>query len=641
MIRFLLTVLLFISSTEISFADKGRSFLKTKDGVIIYPTDSLSTLHSIQLQVIANNIIRVIACPNPEFNNPKSLVVVYEKPAPADWDLLPEKDDKITLKTKLLTAVADLKTGIVVFYDATGNRILAEKIQGSGFSKTVFEGERTYLVRRNFETAKDDAWYGLGQHQDGLMNYKGNQVLLFQNNTEVAVPFLISSKNYGILWDNNSITKAGDTRPYNELSSLKLFSQEGDKGWLSAIYRNDKKRPGTILMNKAESDINYEYLNDSKRLLPATFKPETGSITWEGNLASGINGIHKLRFTYAGYIKVWLNGKLILDRWRQAWNPGSAIIDLPLEKDKKTAIKIQWEPDGSESYISCKWKEPADIHEENSFGFSSEAGKYLDYYFIYGDNMDEVIGGYRTLTGKATMLPIWAFGLWQSRERYKTQEEILNTVQEFRKRKIPLDNIVLDWNYWKQDHWGSQEFDNSRFSNPDSLIKVLHEKFHTRFMISVWPKFYEGINAYKEFDSKGWLYKRNIADRQRDWIGQGYVSTFYDAFNEKAQKGFWNLLNEKLYKKGVDAWWMDASEPDILSNVSPAKRKEQMYPLAAGNTAELLNAYPLVNAKGIYEGQRSVDTNKRVFILTRSGFSGMQRYAAATWSGDIASRWHD
>jgi alpha-D-xyloside xylohydrolase len=160
-------------------------------------------------------------------------------------------------------------------------------------------------------------------------------------------------------------------------------------------------------------------------------------------------------------------------------------------------------------------------------------------------------------------------------------------------------------------------------------------------MISVWPKFYEGIDAYKKFDEKGWLYKRNIADRQRDWIAQGYTSTFYDAFNEGARKGFWNLIHDKLYVKGIDAWWMDASEPDILSNVSPERRKLQMTPTALGSAAEFMNAYPLQNAKGIYEGQRGVDNNKRVFLLTRSGFAGSQRYAASIWSGDIASRWED
>ncbi len=278
---------------------------------------------------------------------------------------------------------------------------------------------------------------------------------------------------------------------------------------------------------------------------------------------------------------------------------------------------------------------------QNSFSFSSEAGQQVDYYFIYGNNMDEVISGYRTLTGKAPIVPKWALGFWQSRERYKTENEILSTVDEFRKRKIPIDNIVLDWSYWPENKWGSQDFDEMRFPSPDSMIDLLHKKYHTQIMISVWPKFYEGISAYNEFDKNGWLYKRNIADRQRDWIGNGYISTFYDAFNADARNGFWNLIDKKLYSKGIDAWWMDASEPDIVSNVSPQERKLLMTPTALGSSAAYLNAYPLENAKGIYEGQRSTDPDKRVFLLTRSGFAGSQRYAAAIWSGDIGSTWRD
>ncbi len=640
---FLSLLFSFILVPMIGFSNTGDPYQKMKDGVIIYPTSMVAgNVKAVRLQVISDHIIRVISTPEKTFTDVKSLVTVYKNEPYSNWEIVDSSDmGKVSIRTKSTTAVADLNSGTVVFYDANGNQLLAEKTTPAKFDKVVFKGERSYQVNQEFETTAGDAWYGLGQHQDGLVNYKGKQVFLFQNNTEVAIPFLISLKNYGILWDNNSLTKAGDTRSYHELKDLKLFSKEGDAGWLTASYCNDKNKPDDVLFQKAESVINYEFLNDTKLLLPADFKPATGSITWEGNIASGINGSHAFRFTYAGYLKVWVDGKMILDRWRQAWNPGSAIVDLPLEENKKVAIKILWEPDGGESYVSCKWMEPVAAANENSFGFASEAGQHGDYYFITGNNMDEVISGYRTLTGKATMLPLWAYGFWQSRERYKTQEDVLGVVQEFRKRKIPLDNIVLDWNYWKQAEWGSQEFDPARFSNPDSMIKLVHDKYNAHFMISAWPKFYEGIKAYNEFDKKGWLYKRNIADRQRDWIAQGYVSTFYDAFNEDAQKGFWKLLHEKLYKKGVDAWWMDASEPDILSNVSSLKRKEQMYPLAAGNTAEYLNAYPLENAKGIYEGQRSVDPNKRVFILTRSGFSGMQRYAAATWSGDIASRWHD
>ena len=200
---------------------------------------------------------------------------------------------------------------------------------------------------------------------------------------------------------------------------------------------------------------------------------------------------------------------------------------------------------------------------------------------------------------------------------------------------------MQDWFYWKEHQWGSQEFDEARFPSPDNMIKTLHEQYHTRFMISVWPKFYKGVSAYNDFNKKGWLYKRNINDSVRDWVGPGYHSTFYDVFNEGARKGFWDLINKKIYSKGVDAWWMDASEPDILSNVNPQKRKELMSPTALGPAALVLNAYPMLNVKGIYEGQREANPNNRVFILTRSAFAGSQSYGAATWSGDIAARWED
>lgn len=623
-------------------AGDSNPFIKTKDGIVVYPDPALSgNTRVVKLQVISNNIIRVVAGPERELPAKKSFSTCYTLDPAAKWEVLTDKEYAL-VKTKSLTAKIHLKTGAVSFTDVKGNKIIGEKqVNGRSFKPAVFEGKPSYGVAQTFVLGDDDALYGLGQHQDDLFNYRNYQVSLFQNNTEVAVPFLISSKSYGILWDNYSITSVGDTRTYRPLSALELSSKEGEAGWLTASYSNDSRNPANTILTRAESVINMEFLNDSKLQLPKEFIPATGVVNWQGNIASGISGDHKFRFTYGGYLKVWIGEKLVLDRWRQAWNPGSAILDVPMQKGKKYAVRIEWIPAGTESYISAKWLEPLPQSQKNQYSFSSEAGQMLDYYFVHGNNMDEVIAGYRKLTGKAVLMPKWAFGKWQSRERYKTADEILNTVKEFRRRRIPLDNIVLDWSYWKENAWGSQEFDSSRFPNPDSMIQVLHKEYNTQFMISVWPKFYEGIPAYKEFDQKGWLYKRNIADRQRDWIAQGYVSTFYDVFNEDAQKGFWELLNKKLYSKGVDAWWMDASEPDILSNVSPEKRKEQMAGLSGGTAAENLNAYPLLNAKGIYEGQRSVSPDKRVLLLTRSGFAGSQRYAAVIWSGDVAARWHD
>ena len=635
--------LAFIFFQDASYAqDHPGSFKQVDDGVIIYPDPRLSgNAQLVKLQVIADDIIRVIASADKSLQQRNSLAVNFSDTTKPVW-YVKQSGTKLTLATKEIKAIADLQTGAVSFTDLNGKTIIAEReIKGRVIAPAVFEGESLYSIRQTFETSADDAFYGLGQHQEDAFNYKGQQVLFFQNNTEVAIPFLVSRKNYGILWDNYSLSRWGDVRNWQPLSALKLFDKNGVQGWLTASYSNDRNKPSEVAFEKAESEINYPYVNDSKMKLPNEFAVSNGMITWQGSFASGNAGLHKIRVTYAGYIKVWIDNKLVLDRWRQAWNPGAGVINTDMQKDKKYSIKIEWIPDGGESYLTANWLPPVPENDVNTFSFESEAGRQVDYYFIAGKNMDNVIDGYRRLTGKAQIVPKWAMGFWQSRERYKTQNEILETVAEFRKRKIPLDNIVLDWSYWKQDDWGSQEFDATRFPNPDSMISALHKNYKTRLMISVWPKFYEGITAYKEFENKGWLYQRNIADRQRDWIAQGYTSTFYDAFNEEARKGFWKLIHDRLYVKGIDAWWMDASEPDILSNVSPERRKQQMSPTAIGTAAEYLNAYPLQNAKGIYEGQRSADNNKRVFLLTRSGFAGSQRYAATIWSGDIASRWYD
>ena len=637
--KFRYTLFLLIFITQV-FAQPGK-FIKTADGIIVYPGQTIpGNALVVRLQVINNNIIRVTASATPQLPGVTSLITVLNKPLAIVWSAV-KNGDNVILKTVAVTASINLSTGAVSFFDRSGQPILSErKNNGRKIIPVVYEGQRSYSISQTFETTADDAYYGLGQHQGDQFNYKGGQVLLFQNNTEVAIPFLISSKNYGILWDNYSVTKVGDVRNFLPLSALKLFSKDGDYGWLTASYYNDKNKPGEVAFTKAESEIDYPYLGDTKTKLPAEFKVANGIVTYEGSVASDFEGIHTFKINYAGYCKVWIEGILLADRWRQSWNPGTAILNYNFEKGKKYPIKIEWIPDGGESYLAVNWLNPVEAKDANAYTFSSEAGKQLDYYFIYGSNTDEVISGYRTITGKATIVPKWAMGFWQSRERYKTQDELLNVVDEFRKRKIPLDNIVLDWNYWKQNEWGTQDFDAARFANPDSMISAVH-KNHAHFMISAWPKFYEGIPIYNEFNKKGWLYKRNIADRQRDWIAQGYISTFYDAFNNDAKKGFWDLLNKKLFSKGVDAWWMDASEPDILSNVSPEKRKALMTPTAVGIAAEYLNAYPLENAKGIYYGQRSVKPDQRVFLLTRSGFAGSQHYAASIWSGDIASRWTD
>jgi alpha-D-xyloside xylohydrolase len=336
---------------------------------------------------------------------------------------------------------------------------------------------------------------------------------------------------------------------------------------------------------------------------------------------------------------MWLNGELIVDNWRQNWLPWTHLPELKMEKGKRYDIRIDWVHTGG--YIGLKCLTPQDKLYDEYVSLYSEVADQIDYYFIAGDNTDQVIQGYREATGQVPMMPKWALGFWQCRERYQTQDQLLDVVREFRKRQIPIDNIVQDWFYWPEDQWGSHDFDASRFPDPEGMVNTLHNDLHTRIMISVWPKFYVGTRHYNAMNARGVLYARNVEKKERDWVGPGYISTFYDPYSEEARDLFWEQINTKLFSKGFDAWWLDATEPDIHSNLSRAETLLRIGPTALGTAARYLNTYSLMNARGIYENQRLIKPDQRVFILTRSAFAGQQRYSAVTWSGDIATRWFD
>ena len=341
-------------------------------------------------------------------------------------------------------------------------------------------------------------------------------------------------------------------------------------------------------------------------------------------------------------MKIYIDGKLVVpERWRTAWNPNSYKFETPIKKGVKTPIRIEWQPDGDVSYCGLRVAAPRSEAEKNQLSIWSEMSPDMDYYFIAGQNLDEVISGYRTLTGKASLYPKWTLGFWQSRERYQSSKDIEDNMKKFRDLHIPVDNIVQDWNYWKLDSWGSHEFEAARYPNPQAMLDSVHA-MNGRFMISVWPKFYDTVKNYKELDSKGWMYHQAIKDDIHDWLG--FRGSFYDAYSDGARKMFWRQMDENLYTKykfGVDAWWMDASEPNVRDCTPMWYRKALSGPTALGTSTEYFNAYSIVNADAIYNGQRSVNPNQRVFLLTRSGFAGEQRYSTATWSGDIATRWED
>jgi len=633
--------LIIVGSTILSLhvrAQDGKSFVRSDTGIDISIPHSFSGIKKIRLQPLSDQIIHVTEIAAENFPPDQSLMAIKQQSNGFKFSVH-EQPGMVTLTTADLKVEVSVETGLITYRDIAGKLLLAQSnVADVSLVPKVFNGEPSYQVSQFFDSQKDEAYYGLGQHQQGMMNYRGRRVDLVQYNTDIAVPFFLSNKGYGVLWDNYSISRAGDVRDYEPLNALKLFSRDNKEGWLTASYAN-KNSPDKVLFRRPVSEISMNWLTDQHKF-PDSIKPADAIVNYEGSVESGLEGLYQLQLKYAGYIKVWFDGKVVADYWRQAWNPGAAILDLNLQKNKRVKVKIEWIPDGGESYLGLTCLPPLPPELENTFALCSESGRSVNYYFIHGNTADEVIGGYRNITGKAVLMPKWAMGFWQSRERYKTEEDILSTVKSFRDRKIPLDNIVLDWSYWKEPEWGSQQFDPARFPNPDKMIAELHRQ-HVNLMISVWPKFNKGFDIYDEFDRKNFLFKRNIEEGRRDWIGKGYANTFYDAFNPAARTAFWNLMNKRLYTKGIDAWWMDATEPDMHSNLPVEARKELMTPTYEGSATTYFNAFPLVNAKTVYEGQRKANPVNRVFILTRSAYAGLQRYAAAAWSGDIASRWED
>ena len=624
-------------------ADSG--YEKTDKGIIVEVKQQQSTdVRKVRLEVMGEKLIHVSATPEKNFSKEKSLIVIPQENE-VDFNV-EDHNDAVTVKTSQLSATVSKVTGEVCFTDADGSQILEEDRLGRSFTPIEVDGTKAYTVRQVFQSADDEAFYGLGQHQADEFNYKGKNEELFQYNTKVSVPFIVSNKNYGLLWDSYSLCRFGDPRDYSQLGSVfKLYDKEGKKGALTGTYIPSSRSDAETVVRREDS-LYFEHLDRETHLnnvvnLPEDFPLMGSQVTYEGEIEPSESGIFRFILYYAGYMKVYINDELVVpERWRTAWNPNSYKFAVNLEAGKRVPLKIEWIPDGYVSYCGLRVLSPVPAEEQNKLAWWGEMQNEIDYYFIYGDNMDEVISGYRTLTGKSPIMPKWAMGYWQSRERYKTQDEVLDALKEFRRRQIPIDNIVLDWSYWPQDAWGSHEFDKARFPDPKAMVDSIHA-MNAQIMISVWPKFYASTEHYKEFDQNGWMYQRAVKDSIRDWIGLGYIGSFYDAYAEGARKLFWKQMEEHLYSLGIDAWWMDASEPNIRDCTDIEYRKDLCGPTALGPSAQYFNAYALMNAEAIYDGQRSVDNDKRVFLLTRSGFAGLQRYSTATWSGDIATRWED
>ncbi|MBP5347078.1 MAG: DUF5110 domain-containing protein [Bacteroidales bacterium] len=278
--------------------------------------------------------------------------------------------------------------------------------------------------------------------------------------------------------------------------------------------------------------------------------------------------------------------------------------------------------------------------DANGMTFDSETGEGIDYYFMYGGSADGVIAQMRQLTGDVPMFPLWTYGFWQSKERYKTAAETESIVDKYRELQVPLDGIIQDWQYWGSNYlWNAMDFLSEDFANGKQLINNVHKK-HAHFMISIWASFGPHTLQFRELEAKGLLLPFST------WPQSGISHIWpprmeypsgvkvYDAFHPEARDIYWKHL-KRLFDYGTDAWWMDSTDPDFFD----PRESDYQHPVYGGTWRSQRNAFPLETVRGVYQKQRQTSEEKRVFIMTRSSFAGQQHYGSNMWSGDVASSW--
>ncbi len=536
----------------------------------------------LQLEVCTPNIIRVMFAHEESFFARTTLATAPKQCLPdTSWQLL-ETADEMTMATGELKATVDLTTGAVSFLDSSDQPILAEN--GRTLTPVTVQGESAYNIQQQWAPNDGEALYGMGQHQQNLMNIKGYPLSLVQYNTQIVVPFFVSSLGYGVLWDNTSWTRWGDLTEFQSLN------------------------------------------------------PDGGA--WSGRFTAEVTGDYIFQTYSSGEISLRIDGDEVIQHYRQGWLPGRDYARISMQAGQSYDIDFAFTPNLAVNIADLSYIPPS---TDESTSLWSKVADGIDYYFVYGPKLDPVIAGYRRLTGEAPLMPRWAYGFWQCRERYTSAEEIAGILDGFRSRSIPMDNIVLDWQYWVPGTWGSHAFDSSRFPDPAGWIRQIHDDYNARLMVSVWPKFQTGTDNFNELNDAGYIYRLNLDEDITDFMG--YSMSYFDAFDAGARQMFWSQMNDSLFSAGVDAWWMDGTEPEVVEGpyTSPTVHRElyetHMHPTAMGSGSRMLNAFALVNSQAVYEGQRATAPNQRVFILTRSAFAGHQRYAAASWSGDITTTW--
>jgi alpha-D-xyloside xylohydrolase len=427
---------------------------------------------------------------------------------------------------------------------------------------------------------------------------------------------MISSNGYGLLWNTASHTDVNAALLESPLPARSLQDEQGQNGRFTARYFTGQNFDHFVSAG-TDPSIDHEW----SKVQPTGLPRQNFSVRWTGFIQAPETGVYDFKTVSDDGVRLYIDDKPLINDWG-VHAPTADHAQIPLIAHTRHKFRLDYFQGGggAEIRMTCRIQKPS-----NSLKFDSEATDGIDYCVFYGPRVDDVVAQYRHATGEAPLPPKTALGYWQSKERYSTQKEWLEVAAEYRRRNHPIDNLVQDWFYWDPAPWGSHQFDPKRYPDPAAGIASLHHDYHLQLMISVWGKFIQGSEEHpnrnlEAMASKGYLYP-------------GTGERYYDAFNPDARKLYWKQMNDQIFSKGIDAWWLDASEPELDI------RAFRSYDTAAGPGALVLNAWPLMHTEGVSKGQLQAAPNKRVYILTRSAFAGQQRTGAASWSGDITATW--
>ncbi len=530
---------------------------------------------TLSIRPLTENAVRVNFYKENEETLPE-LIFTSGRPATPEIKVS-ESPSQLEIKLNSMFVNLDKQTGQLLFADRSGKVFLSEKPGARQLTPDTVMGEPCFFIEQSFESPADEYLFGLGQFQDGHYNLRGVSRRLTQVNSQIAIPFVYSGKGYGLLWHQYGLT---DFNPADH--PIVLEKQE------SSEQGNDQVVEVTTTSGTQKVSQNQSFYKGSFTV------PQDGMYSVFLNLGDMGNRHF-----------VVIDGKPCLDQ-SNMWLPptAGALIHLTAgEHQVQLVCKSDNQP-------ALAWKQL-----DNYTTFRSPHAKMIDYVVFYGPSADTVIATYRKLTGNAPLFPLWAYGFWQCRERYTSATHLVETVKEFRARKLPVDVIVQDWQYWGNRGWGVPQFDETNYPNPSGFIRELHD-LHAHFNISIWSNPDKNSELGKEFVAK----ERFIPGTK--WL---------DYFNPETRKDYWTSLKENMFVYGVDSWWMDAVEPE---NDALKGERTEMGP---GDFYRL--TYPLMVSKAVYEGQRETTDQKRVCILTRSAFLGQQRYGVVNWSGDIGGDW--